>query len=74
VGTCPNVRLVEGTLVIEWPDPRPDHFQIDSSLFAAIISELNEHRAAALRAVNGVNVLRRIQRDEPVTAPAPAAR
>lgn len=43
----PAVRLVDGQLVIEWPDPTPSTFEIASDLFSALVDEINTHRRNA---------------------------
>jgi len=53
VGGAPNVREVDGQLRIEWPAPRGESFVIRTSLFEAMINDLNAGKrlAAALERV-----------------------
>jgi hypothetical protein len=57
----PTVRLVGTQIVVDWPGPPPASFSIDSAFFAALVNELNQHRAAV---ANGHDdVLRGLTRD-----------
>jgi hypothetical protein len=40
----PSVKLIDGQLVVTWPDPAPAHFEIASDLFTALVDEINTHR------------------------------
>ena len=48
VGAAPTVTDRDGTLTVEWPEGREDVFLIRSSLFEAMIADVNDGRRLAV--------------------------